>query len=197
MRVYFYSSKTNINSYFLVNEGEKNRETDNKEFAKKEGLLLDPTHINEHFIEKIENEGVLLKMVLLTNARHPKILHGVNTLKKVYHFQNFCSQNFPTSQIGFEKSPQSSIYTDDGFEIVAYPVKMKGHDVCMYKIGTTLFTGLPFLSGFMLPSNPSFLEKIERERLKEFLFSLKESTFCFPLSGPPFTIKTFKFYANN
>ena len=180
MKLYFYSSRANINSYFIVNENANS----------KDGILLDPTHINEHFIEKIESEGVLLKLVLLTNANHPYILHGICSLQKIYNFQTFSLSAREQMKRG-----QSSIYESGSFQIETYPIKMNGKDVCMYKIGMLLFTGLPFLDSFLLPSDPSFLEKIERERLKEFLLNLDEATVCFPLSGPPFTIKTFKFYA--
>ena len=180
MKLYFYSSRANINSYFIVNE----------DVNSKDGILIDPTHINEHFIEKIESEGVLLKLVLLTNANHPYILHGIRSLQKIYNFEIFSLSAREQMKRG-----QSFIYENGSFQIEAYPIKMNGKDVCMYKIGTLLFTGLPFLDGFLLPSDPSFLEKIERERLKDFWLSLSEQTLCFPLSGPPFTIKTFKFYA--
>lgn len=180
MKLYFYSSRANINSYFIVNE----------DVNSKDGILLDPTHINEHFIEKIESEGVLLKLVLLTNAGHPHILHGIRSLQKIYNFEIFSLSAREQMKRG-----QSSIYERGNFQIEVYPIKMNGKDVCMYKIGMLLFTGLPFLDGFLLPSDPSFLEKVERERLKDFWLSLSEQTLCFPLSGPPFTIKTFKFYA--
>ena len=91
----------------------------------------------------------------------------------------------------------SLIYKNENFKIETYPIKMNRTYICMYKIGTALFTGLPFLDSFFNPFELSFLERIEKERLKEFLFALDEATICFPLSGPPFTIKTFKFYAND
>lgn len=182
MKLYFYSNITNINSYFIVDE----------ESTTKEGIVIDPTHINEHLIEKIENERVLLKLVLLTNASHPHIFCGINSLEKVYKVQSYS-----VNSIGKTKEIQTPIYESENLQIEAYPIKMNGQNVCMYKIGLVLFTGLTFSDIFISSSTPSFLEKIERERIKELLFSLNEATLCFPLSGPPFTIKTFKFYANN
>jgi len=176
-KIHLYHTKIKINSYFLA--------------CSKEGFIIDPADISEQFVEKIEGEKIDLKKVLLTNPLHPQILRGKGSLAKVYHFDEFSYDVVDHREI-----LPTRVYNNGNFYIDAHPIRLMGKNICMYKIGGALFVGLPFLDCFMLPKKPSFLEKIGINRLKDFLCSTSESTLCFPLAGPPFTIKAFKFYAN-
>ena len=196
MKLYFYSSKININSYLVVYETASSEDTVSS--IEKGGILIDPIHINEHLISKIENEGVTLKLVLLTNSHLDKTNHGLLSLKKIYNLRTFFLNESMKLKDRFElhKILNREKEFEESLKIEAFPFTENGSDICMYKIGNMLFTGFSLLKCFLYPDNLSLIEKIEKERIKDFLLSLTEETFCFPLSGPPFTIKTFKFYTN-
>ena len=187
MKLYFYSAKSNMNSYFILDENTK------------EGLFIDPTTINQHFIKKIEIEGCKLSLALLTNTHIKEINNGISSLKTLYDFPVYSP--YSLSKIKNVRDSQKDIKACDKFYLSSlcvecFSIRHSYEDVCIYKIGNAIFTGIVFLDNILPVKTPSFIEEITHKRIKELLFSFDETSFVFPLSGPPSTIKALKFYSN-
>jgi len=181
MKVYFYSGGENINSYLLVDE------------STKEAIIVDPTNIEEHLISKIEEEHFLLKLALITNPNIDAIVTGLSALKRIYDF-DVSSSNNQQKHAKYKTNMRRSINKLGGSRIEILPLKLNCEDFYMYKVGNVIFTGMVFLDGFFYRNGLSFIEKSWFNKIRKLLSGLDEHTFLFPLSGPPTTIKTMKFY---
>ena len=176
-----------MNSYFLLDENTK------------QGLIIDPTRITRHFIKKIETQGCKLALALLTNIHIKEINDGVSNLKRLYDFSVYSPSSL--SLVKNVNSLEGSRKPSDKFSlsslcIECFFIKHSYEDICIYKIGNAIFTGIVFLDSILEIKYPSFIEEVTHDRIKELLFSFEESSLCFPLSGPPITIKAMKFYSN-
>lgn len=192
MKVYFYYGKDAINTYFLVNEKEK------------EGIIIDPAIINEHIIKKIEEEKIKLKSAFLTNSNINIVNESLEAFLKIYTFKTYspCSilekialddmKIFNVSNL-----KESKILKAGSFKINVFFLKPHYNYVCMYKIENALFIGSALLEFFLPQKDLSFTEKIEQKRISNLLQGFDEKTIIFPLSGPPTTVKTIKFYGAN
>ena len=180
MKVYFYSGGENINSYLLVDE------------ITKDAIIVDPTDIEEHLISKIEEEHFLLKLALITNPHIDAIITGLSALKKIYEFDVFSTNS--QKKIKYETNKEQCINKFGSAVIEAFPLKLNCENIYMYKVDNVIFTGMAFLDGFFHRKDLSFIEKSWFNKIRDLLLGLDEHTFLFPLSGPPTTIKTIKFY---
>ena len=183
MKIYFYANKNNINTYFIVNE------------LQKEGILVDPINIQEHLIKKIEAEHIALKGCLATNATLDSVNRGISTLQNLYSFHlhtpNFCK----TNNDSFYSSIKKQTFNIASFCIEEFPIRLQNKNICMYKIGDAIFSGLFFLDCLLPLEKFQLPELFGRKALKNILFGMNENTLLFSLSGPPTTIKTLKFYS--
>ncbi len=182
MKIYYYPNKNNINTYFIVEEREK------------EGIIIDPTNIQKHFIEKIETSKIVLKGCLATNQNIDIIDSGIETLQKLYDFTLCSPHTLSIKRNSRSSSVEHSVFNISSFRIDAFPIRLHNKSVCMYRIGNALFSGLVFLDCLLPLNKPQIQERFERKRLNNIFFSMQENTTLFSLSGPPTTIKTLKFY---
>lgn len=169
MKIYFYSCKKNINTYLLINE------------SSKEAILIDPSDIPKYFIERIENEHILLKAVCITNQNIEEVKRGLKTWQNIYAFQTFEQSSLFNGTLDCLRTIQFS-----SFNMEVFSIKNRNETFCMYKFENALFTGQSLLASIF---QFSFLNEIA---IKDKMEDFDEQTMLFPFSGPPTTLKTLR-----
>lgn len=179
MKVYSYLHiDSYANCYLVVNE------------LSKQALVIDPSAVSEHMVEKIEKDKLQLIAVLLTH-NHESHARGLSTLKKIYDFDVY-SADSELAKKGANVITGDGAITLAGMMISYYKVPGHSADSLVYKIGNVLFTGDTLFAGYLGTTNNSYAARMLKNNIMSKLLSQSNDTIIMPGHGPISTVEVEK-----
>jgi glyoxylase-like metal-dependent hydrolase (beta-lactamase superfamily II) len=153
-----------------------------------ECAVIDPGHIDQHFINLIEKNAFKLKFILLTHT-HSSHTDGVKTLLKIYDAPVY-SWAKKLDRLNLVHLKNNENLSFDGIQIKFFHVPGHSFDSVLYLIENMLFTGDSLYAGDIGKTVNDFARENMILSLKRKLIKIEENTIIFPGHGAPSTIKS-------
>ena len=152
-----------------------------------QAIVIDPGSMDKQILEYIEDNGFLLKAVLVTHD-HVGHVHGLRTLRRIYQAEIFAInrriQDMKTTPV---KDGDRINIGPFSVEVISIP----GHssDSVVYRIDNLLFTGDVLTSGLVGSTDSSYGARTQMNALRSRLLSLPGDYTVLPGHGPPSTLE--------
>ena len=181
MKIYVHLNPHGFsNSYLVVND------------KTNDALLVDPGHVTEPLITRLEENRYRLAAILVTH-NHGSHVQGLKTLSKIY------TPKIYGADWDIAGDRTNVISGDGKIRAAGLSVRyimLPGHttDSMVYKIENVLFTGDSISAGLLGSTNSSYSSQILRVNIEEKIFSEQDATVILPGHGPPTTVGAEKLF---
>ena len=197
MKLFFqYCSYSFNNCYILGEEGLKQAYPVKQAYLDKPvlkpqesypAIIIDPGSMEKAALDKIENNNLDLKAVLVTHS-HPSHVRGLRTLKRIYDAEIYAvDQTVMEHKTNMVKDGDKIDIAGFRVEVISIP----GHssDSVVYRIGHLLFTGDVLTAGLVGSTASAYGAATQMNKLRSRLLSLPGDFIVLPGHGPPSTLE--------
>ncbi|MDR0785989.1 MAG: MBL fold metallo-hydrolase [Treponema sp.] len=177
MQLYFHTTSPGArNSYIIGGEP-----------PDKTAIVIDPAHIDQVFVNIIEDNSYTLAGVLITHDHSNHVL-GLRTLERIYktdiYAVNPLVRGYKTNMVR-----DGDKFLVGPFEIEVFSVPGHAFDAVVYKVDRLLFTGDALSAGLTGKTHSSYGDKVQITALYSKILTLQGDYMVLPGHGPPSSIE--------
>ncbi len=181
MKLYFFMNIDGFsNCYLVVNE------------STKDAIIIDPGKMTRQILERIENDHLNLKAVLITH-NHGSHSRGLNTLRKIYSPKIYAA-DWEVAGADTIVLKGDGVLRISGFNIGYLAVPGHSPDSMCYKIGRIIFTGDSLTAGQTGSTNNSYAKRTLISNVQQKILSQSDDIALMPGHGPPTSVGAEKHY---
>jgi glyoxylase-like metal-dependent hydrolase (beta-lactamase superfamily II) len=163
------------------------------EGGSRDALIIDPGSMDEPVLDFIEDNGYILKGVLLTH-NHANHADGLRSLKRIYGYAEIYSANSEIMNYKTNVVRDGDIINIGPFRIEAVSVPGHSIDSMVYIIDNLLFTGDVLSAGLTGKTDSAYSMIRQITAIQNKIFTLRGNYVVLPGHGPPTTLRVERDY---
>ena len=187
MKLFVHFSAYGLNNCYILGTEDSDSPGPSKTPPPKDAIIIDLGGIDEHIINRIEENEYILRGVLFTHG-HISHVHGITTIKRIYETEIYCI-NPVVREHKTIPIRDGEILNIGSFKIEVIAVPGHSADSAIFKIDHFLFTGDALSAGLVGSTASVYAAANQMTALRSKILSLPGHYSIFPGHGPPTTLE--------